>query len=334
MSMRSNSGRTTVVITGASAGVGRALALKFARMGARVALIGRLAEGLESTKCEIESFGGEALTFPLDVSDADAVRHAADEVSERWGGIDIWVNDAMLTMFSPLTEMSPEEFRRITEVTYLGCVHGTMAALKQMRPQSAGTIIQIGSALSYRAIPLQSAYCGAKSAIRACTDALRSELIHEGSNIRLMMAQLPAVNTPQFNWARNRFSRRPQPLPPIYEPEVIADAIYAALSDPPRELWIGWPTLKLIAGAIALPGFLDRYLARKAYEQQFTDEPASPDGRGNLFEPGAPDEHMTRGRFSSLSYRHVVAVTPNAARIGVAGSLLFLLAAALLGRRL
>lgn len=321
-------------MTGASAGVGRAVALKFAREGARVALIARLAEGVESTKHEIESFGGEALAFPLDVSDADAVSRAADEVAERWGGIDIWVNDAMLTMFSPLAKMSPEEFRRITEVTYLGCVHGTMAALKHMRPRNSGTIIQIGSALSYRAIPLQSAYCGAKFAIRAFTDALRSELIHDGNNIRLMMAQLPAINTPQFNWARNRFSRRPQPLPPIYEPEVIAEAVYRASSNPPRELWIGWPTLKLIAGAVAVPGFLDRYLARKAYEGQFTDEPASPNERGNLFEPGSAEEHTTRGRFNDRAYGRVVAVNPNAVRIGVAGSLFLLLAAALLGRRL
>jgi NADP-dependent 3-hydroxy acid dehydrogenase YdfG len=324
----------SVFVTGASAGVGRAVALKFAREGARVALAGRSPEGVESTKVEIEYLGGEALAFPLDVSDAAALEQAADDVAQRWGGIDIWVNDAMLTMFSPLAKMSPEEFRRITEVTYLGCVHGTMAALRHMRQRNAGTIIQIGSALSYRAIPLQSAYCGAKFAIRAFTDAVRSELIHEGSNIRLMMAQLPAVNTPQFNWARNRFSRRPQPLPPIYEPEAIADAVYRTLPNPPRELWIGWPTLKLIAGAVAMPGFLDRYLARKAWDGQFTDEQASPDAGGNLFAPASASEHTTRGRFSNRAHSRVVAVNPNAVRMSVAAGLLCLLAAALLGRRL
>jgi NAD(P)-dependent dehydrogenase (short-subunit alcohol dehydrogenase family) len=297
-------------------------------------LLARGVEDLEAAAAEVRAAGGVALVLPTDVADAAAVESAAEAVERELGPIDIWVNCAMATIFSPVWEISPQEFRRATEVTYLGFVHGTMAALRRMRPRNRGTIVQVGSALAYRAIPLQSAYCGAKFAIRAFTDALRSELIHEGSNIHLMMAQLPAVNTPQFNWARNRFPRRPQPLPPIYEPEAIAEAVYRASSNPPRELWIGWPTLKLIAGAVVVPGFLDRYLAKKAYDGQFTGEPASPNESGNLFEPGAAGEHTTRGRFSDRAYGRVVAVNPNAVRIGVAASLFLLLAAALLGRRL
>jgi NAD(P)-dependent dehydrogenase (short-subunit alcohol dehydrogenase family) len=316
----------TVAVTGASAGIGRAIAVKFAREGWHVALIARSPRGIESVKREIESAGGRAGAFPVDVSDADALFQAADEIAQSWGGIDVWVNNAMVTMFAPLSEMSPKEFRRITEVDYLGYVHGTMAALKHMRSRDSGTIIQIGSALSYRAIPLQSAYCGAKFAIRAFTDSLRSELIHGGSRIRLSMMQLPAVNTPQFDWARNRFPRRPRPLPPVFQPEAIAERVYRAALAPPRELWLGFPTFKAIAGAIAMPGFLDRYLARNAYDGQFTSEPAPIDATDNLFEPASVG-HVARGRFNERAKTRVTPLNPSTIRAFAALASLSLLAA-------
>jgi NAD(P)-dependent dehydrogenase (short-subunit alcohol dehydrogenase family) len=243
---------------------------------------------------------------------------AAAEVAERWGGVDVWVNNAMVTMFAPLSRMSADEFRRITEVTYLGYVHGTMAALTHMRPRDAGVIIQIGSALSYRAIPLQSAYCGAKFAIRGFTDALRSELRHEKSRIRITMLQLPAVNTPQFNWARNRFSRRPQPVAPIFQPEAIAEIVYEASWETPRERWIGFPTLKLITGGGLAPGLVDRYLAGEGYEGQLSRE-EDPAGRAdNLFQP-VEGSHRTRGRFSADAEASVRAFDPLLLRLAVAG---------------
>jgi NAD(P)-dependent dehydrogenase (short-subunit alcohol dehydrogenase family) len=306
-----------VVVTGGSAGVGRATALKFAQERWRVCVIGRSAEGVESVQREIESGNGEAIAFPADVSDASALNGAADEVVGRWGAIDVWINNAMVTMFAPISEMSPEEFRRITEVTYLGYVYGTMAALKHMRLRNCGTIIQIGSALSYRAIPLQSAYCGAKFAVRGFTDSLRSELLHDKSKVRVTMAQLPAVNTPQFDWARNRFPTRPQPLPPIFQPEAIAGHIYALAKRPPRELWVGLSSLKAIAGSMVLPGWLDRYLARVAYDAQFTAEPVPQTSIDDLFEP-ASFGHVVRGRFSRQARRRVLPVNPAMLRGAVA----------------
>jgi NAD(P)-dependent dehydrogenase (short-subunit alcohol dehydrogenase family) len=312
----------SVVITGASAGVGRAIALRFARAGAHLTLIARSPAGLESAKQEIKALGGKAITLALDVSDAEALDNAAGEAAEYWGGIDVWINNAMVTMFAPLSAMSAEEFRRITEVDYLGYVHGTMAALKHMRPRNAGTVIQIGSALSHRAIPLQSAYCGAKFAIRGFTEALRSELLHDRLEIRLVMVQLPAVNTPQFDWARNVFPNRAQPVPPIFVPEAIAEKVYRASCTAPRDLWIGFPTLKLIAGSIAAPAFLDRYLARIGYEKQFTQEP-QPADQDNLFEP-SEREHRTHGRFGRQSKSTATAFSPLWLRV-LAGALLLCL---------
>jgi NADP-dependent 3-hydroxy acid dehydrogenase YdfG len=303
----------TIVVTGGSAGIGRAIALKFASEGYRVSLLARSVEGLESAKREIESLGGEAIAFPVDVTDADQVFRAADETVERWAKIDAWVNDAMVTMFSPVADMSPDEFRRITEVTYLGCVYGTMAALKHMRARGSGTIVQIGSALAYRAIPLQSAYCGAKFAIRGFTDSLRSELIHDQSEIRLTMIQLPAVNTPQFDWARNRFPRRPKPLPPIFQPEAIANKVFSVAHNPPRELWIGFSAIKAIAGTFAAPGLLDRYLAKAGYSGQFGQEPAPEDAMDNLFAP-VSFGHVVRGRFSREARQRVIAARPSVLR--------------------
>jgi NAD(P)-dependent dehydrogenase (short-subunit alcohol dehydrogenase family) len=230
------------VITGASAGIGRATAMAFGRRGWKVALIARGVDRLQSARAQVEAAGGEAVALKADVSDADAVFAAADEVSRRWGKIDVWINNAMATIFARVDDIAPAEFRRVTEVTYLGQVHGTLAALRHMRAQHHGTIVQVGSALSYRSIPLQSAYCASKFAVRGFTDSLRSELEHEGSRIRLTMVQLPAVNTPQFDWARSRLPRRLQPVPPIYQPEAIAERIYEAAQTAPRELWIGLPT--------------------------------------------------------------------------------------------
>ena len=321
--------KPSVVVTGASAGIGRAIALRFAREGARLTLIARSAEGLESAKREVEAAGGEAIVAALDVADAEAVERAAQQAVDHWGGIDIWVNDAMVTMYAPVAKMSAAEFRRITEVTYLGFVHGTMAALRHMRQRDTGTIVQIGSALAYRSIPLQSAYCGAKFAIRGFTEALRSELLHDKSAVRLVAVQLPAVNTPQFDWARNVFPKRPQPVPPIFMPEAIADAVYRAAMETPREVWLGFPTLKLIAGSIVAPGFLDRYLAKAAYEGQFTDEPQPPGHDDNLFE-ASNLPHRTHGRFDNRSKRAVTAFSPRLLRMLVIGLALLLLLAGLI----
>ncbi len=321
--------RRSVVVTGASAGVGRAIAMRFARAGARLTLIARASPGLEAAREEAAALGGEVITIAADVADADAVDQAAADAADRWGGIDVWINDAMATMFAPLSDMSAAEFQRITNVTYLGCVHGTMAALKHMRAANRGTIIQIGSALAYRAIPLQSAYCGAKFAIRGFTDALRSELVHDKSAVRLVAVQLPAVNTPQFSWARTVFSRRPQPVPPIYAPEAIAEKVYRASRDGPRELWLGLPTLKLIAGAMVAPAFLDRYLARAAYETQLSADPLPADYRDNLFDSVDPG-HSTRGRFDDRSRSAVHAFSPFLVRLAVFALLAIALAVAIL----
>ncbi len=281
-----------------------------------MALIARGRTGLDATAREVESLGGEPLVLPLDVADAEAVQAAADRVVAAWGGIDVWINNAMATIFAPVEGTTPAEFRRVTEVTYLGQVHGTLAALKQMRRQNGGTIVQVGSALAYRSIPLQSAYCGAKAAARGFTDSLRSELIHEGSPIRLTIVHLPAINTPQFDWARSRLPRRLQPVPPIHAPEVAAEAIVRASLKAPRELWVGSPTIKAILGTMLVPGFLDRLASRRAWDGQMTSEPsvARPD---NLFEP-APGPPDGRGRFASAE-RHAVVASDAAARGAVAG---------------
>ncbi|MGX2031118.1 SDR family oxidoreductase [Methylocaldum gracile] len=287
-----------VVITGASAGVGRATAVEFARRGARVAVLSRGADGLEGARRDIRQAGGTALVIPADVSDPDQVEQAAGRVEQELGPIDIWINCAMATVFSPVSAMTPAEFKRVTEVTYLGYVYGTMAALKRMRQRNRGTIVQVGSALAYRAIPLQSAYCGAKFAIRGFTDALRSELIHDRSEIRLTMVQIAAFNTPQFDWARIHINRNPQPVPPIFQPEVAARGIVHAAYHPRREFWIGWPTVKTILGNKLVPGFLDRYLADKAYEGQLGPEPLPSNRPDNLFDP-VPGDHGAHGRFDN-----------------------------------
>jgi NAD(P)-dependent dehydrogenase (short-subunit alcohol dehydrogenase family) len=303
-----------VVVTGASSGVGRAVARAFGGERARVALIARTREALENAAGEVRNAGGEALVLPLDVADAEAVARAADEVAAKWGRIDTWVNDAMVSVFSPVRETTPEEYRRVTEVNYLGTVYGTLAALRHMRAAGEGTIVQIGSALAYRSIPLQSAYCASKAAIRGFTDSLRCELAHEKSRIRITMLQLPAVNTPQFDVVRSRLPRQPKPVPPIYQPEVIAKAVLrVARRAAPREMWLAPSAIEAILGQRFLPGLLDRYLGRIGYDAQQTDEPAVPGRPDNVFAP-LPGDRGAHGRFDAVSRRRSVEI---AARLHV-----------------
>jgi NAD(P)-dependent dehydrogenase (short-subunit alcohol dehydrogenase family) len=305
----------TVVVTGASAGVGRAVGIEFARRGCNVAFLARGEDRLETAAHEARNFGVETLPIPVDVADCDAVSAAAERVEHELGAIDVWVNNAMVTIFAPVHEIEPQEFRRVTEVTYLGQVHGTLAALKHMRARDRGTIVQVGSALSYRAIPLQSAYCAAKFAVRGFTDSLRCELAHQGSRIRISMVQLPAVNTPQFDWARSRMSRRAQPLPPIFQPEAIAREIVRAAQEAPRELWIGGSALKAIIGTMLLPGLGDRLLAREGYGGQLTNEPRDESRPDNLFVP--PDgDRGAHGRFDQRARPDVLGFDPSRLRAG------------------
>lgn len=285
-----------VAVTGASAGVGRATARAFADRGAAVALLARGGDGLEAARREVQDRGGRALALAVDVADFDAVDGAADAAERELGPLDVWVNDAMASVFAPVWEVEPREFRRTTEVTYLGAVHGTMAALRRMRARDRGTIVQVGSALAYRAIPLQSAYCGSKHALRGFTDSLRCELMHERSGIHVTMVHLPALNTPQFDTVRSRLPRRPQPVPPIFQPEVAAEGIVLAARTRRREVWVGGPTVITIAGNKLAAGLADRYLARTGFDSQQTDEPADPDRPDNLFE-ALPGDRGAHGRF-------------------------------------
>jgi NAD(P)-dependent dehydrogenase (short-subunit alcohol dehydrogenase family) len=289
-----------VVITGASAGVGRATARAFAARGASVGLLARGQDGLAGATADVERLGGRALAIPTDVADAQAVERAAARVEAELGPIDVWVNNAMATIFAPFERVTPEEFKRVTEVTYLGCVHGTMAALKRMRPRNRGVVVQVGSALAYRAIPLQAPYCGAKFAIRGFTDSLRSELLHDGSAVHLTMVQLPAVNTPQFDWGRNKMPARPQPVLPIFAPEVAAEAIVFAAGAWRRELWVGGPSIQAILATRVAPGLLDLYLAAQGYAGQMSDEPAREGAPDNLFTPVSGD-HGADGRFGAIA---------------------------------
>ena len=285
-----------VVITGAGAGVGRATATEFARHGCDVALLSRDPARLEHAAAELRRFGVRALPIPTDVADAAAVDAAADRVEQELGPIDVWVNVAMATVFAPVHKLTAEEFQRGTAVTYLGQVHGTMAALKHMRPRNRGSIVFVGSALAYRSVPLQSIYCGAKSAIRGFVDSLRSELLHDEIKVTLTEVDLPAVNTPQFDWARNKTGRKAQPVPPIYQPEVPARAIVFGAFNPRRQIWVGFPTVKAILANRIAPGLIDRYLAKSGYTGQITDKPSDPDAPGNLFEP-VPGAYGAHGRF-------------------------------------
>ena len=287
-----------VVITGASAGVGRATARAFADRGAKIGLLARGRDGLEGARREIERAGGEALVLPTDVANSEQVEAAAQAVEEKFGPIDVWINNAMVSVFSPTKEMTPEEFKRVTDVTYLGAVYGTLAALRRMLPRDRGVIVEVGSALAYRGIPLQAAYCGAKHALQGFVDSLRCELLHDESHVRVTMVQFPALNTPQFSWVKSRLPRKPQPVPPIFQPEVAADAIvWAAFHDRP-EVYVGWPTVKAIVGNKIAPRFADWYLSRQGYEAQQTDEPVEAGRIDNLWEP-VPGDHGAHGDFDS-----------------------------------
>jgi NADP-dependent 3-hydroxy acid dehydrogenase YdfG len=302
-----STGPDVVVVTGASSGVGRAVARAFGGRGARVAILARNVEALEACAAEIAAGGGEALVLPTDVSDATAVERAAALAEERWGRIDIWVNVAMATVFAPAYSTTAQEYRRVTEVSYLGYVHGTLAALARMRPRNRGTIVQVGSALAFRSIPLQSAYCGAKAAIRAFTDSVRTELIHDGSAIRVCQVHLPAVNTPQSERQRNKMPRRQQPVPPLFTPESIADAVLWAARHAPRQMLLGMPTVKAVWGQKFIPGLLDDYLAAAGWDPQFVDAPN--DQRGDILfdtlpgDPGAHGPYTARERGADLQMR-------------------------------
>jgi len=311
------------VVTGASAGVGRATAREFAARGCDVAIVARNATRLEAAADELRERGVRALPIVADVADAAAIEAAAERAEAELGPIDLWVNNAMATIFAPFERISPEEFRRGTEVTYLGQVHGTMAALRLMKRRDRGTIVNVGSALAYRAIPLQSVYCGAKYAVRGFTDSLRTELLHDGSAVRLVMVHLPAVNTPQFDWALNKTGKRPQPVPPIFQPEVPARAIVdAALHPHSREVWVGLPTWKAIVANKLAPGLLDRYLAKTGYSGQLTEEPLPADAPANLFNT-ADGDYGAHGRFDgrarAVSYQAEASRHRGAIALGVIG---------------
>ncbi len=280
----------TIVVTGASAGIGRATAVAFGARGDSVALLARGQRGLDAAARDVETAGGHALAIATDVADSDQVFAAAQHVEDEIGPIDVWVNVAFTSVFAPFHQIRPEEYRRVTEVSYLGYVYGTMAALQHMKPRDQGTIVQVGSALAYRGIPLQSAYCGAKHAIQGFHEALRCELLHEHSNVHVTMVQMPAVNTPQFSWVLSRLPRHAQPVPPIYQPEFAARAVlYAAEHPQRREYWVGASTMATLAANAIAPGLLDRYLARTGFASQQTDQPQDPKAPVNLWEPADGD---------------------------------------------
>ncbi|MBZ0236982.1 MAG: SDR family oxidoreductase, partial [Deltaproteobacteria bacterium] len=291
-------------------------------------LLARGADGLAATAREVEALGGRALPIATDVAVPGQVFAAAEQIERELGPIDIWINNAMTTVYGPVERLTPEEFRRVTDVTYHGYVWGTQAALRAMRPRRRGTIVQVGSALAHRAIPLQAAYCGAKHAIVGFTDALRSELLHDGVPIALTMVQLPAVNTPQFDWCCNKMGHAAQPVPPIFQPEIAADAIHFAAHHPRREVWVGAPTVKAILGHKVIPGVLDHYLADRGYDGQLSDRPM-PRGRANLFAP-VPGDHGAHGSFDTDA-RAIAPVTRGAARLGAAGIKAVLLALVVVG---
>lgn len=313
-----------VVVTGAGAGVGRATVEEFAREGYDVALLSRDPSRLNKAAAELQVYGVRTLAIPTDVADDEAVDAAADRVEKELGPIDVWVNVAMATVFAPVHRLTAKEIERGTKVTYLGQVHGMMAALKRMRPRDRGTIINVGSALGYRSVPLQSIYCGAKFAIRGFTDSLRSEILHDGLNIHITMVDLPAVNTPQFDWAMNKMGRKAKPVAPIYQPEVPARAIVFAATNHRRQIWVGYPTVQAILANRIAPGLIDKYLSKAGYRGQLTDKPLAPDAPSNLYEPvlgdygahGRFDSEAKTGSWEMFTDRHRTAFWAGAAGLG------------------
>lgn len=319
--MNSRSTAEVVVVTGAGAGLGRAIVQSFARRGAHIGLVSRGEERLEDARREVEALGGRALVLSGDIADPETSERAAAETEKAFGPLDVWVNDAMTTVFSPVHQMAPEDYKRVTDVTYLGFVYGTLAALKRMRARDRGSIVQVGSALAYRSIPLQSAYCAAKHAMVGFTDSLRSELIHDHSQVRLTAVHMPAMNTPQFSWCKSNMPRQAQPVPPIFQPEVCAEAVYWAAHQRHREVFVGWPTVQAIWGQRFVPGFLDHYLARMAWDGQMIQAPRDPNQPVDLYAPVAGHQ-AAHGAFDERSQAKSweVRLTTRASWIATLGS--------------
>src|SRR3954452_17508038 len=324
-----------VVVTGSTSGIGRAIARRFARDGARIALLARGRDGLEGARRDIEQAGGSALLLPTDLADWDAVESAATAVEEAFGPIDIWVNNAMTTVFAPFKDVEPDEFRRATEVTYLGTVWGANAALNRMLPRDRGTIVILGSALAYRGIPLQSAYCGAKHGVKGFFESLRTELRHDKSNVHLSMVQLPGVNTPQFEHGRSKMPKVPQPMPPYYEPEVAADAVHWSAHNKRRELYVGFPTVKTIVGNKVAPWLVERVLAKQGFKGQQSDKPADPNRPDNLFSP-PPGDQGAHGPYDQKARKSSIQTTlaeNRPALAAAAGAVLMLTGSLFVGMR-
>ena len=321
-----------VVVTGASAGLGRAAVRAFAAKGADVALIARGKDGLEAARKEVEALGRRALVLPLDVADAGALERAADAIERTLGPIEVWVNDAMVSVFARFLDLTPEEFRRVTEVSYLGYVYGTQTALRRMIPRDRGSIVQVGSALAYRSIPLQSAYCGAKHAIHGLTESIRTELRHDKSRVHITEVQLPAVNTPQFTWSRAKLPNHPKPVPPIFQPELIADVIVYAAEHRRREIWLAWPAIKAIVSDKLAPRIGGMYLAETAFSGQQTDEPLRADRPDDLYEPVSGD-YGARGEFDAQAKSYSVAWWLSKHRAALLAGALALAAGSALARR-
>jgi len=294
-----------VVITGASSGIGRATVRRFASPGTTLALLARNREGLHAAAAEAERAGARASVFPVDIADADAVDAVATAIEESLGPIDVWINVAMTTVFAFFDDIEPEEFRRANEVTYLGSVWGMRAALKRMQPRDRGTIVQVGSAMAYRGIPLQAPYCGAKHGLKGVFESLRTELRHRGSKVHLTMVQLPGVNTPQFEHCRDKFAKRSQPVPPVYQPEVAADAIHWAAHHRRREVYVGVPTVYTIWGNKLAPWLAERYLARTAVSSQLSDVDKRPDRPDNLEAP-PPGDPGAHGPYDDRAHAHSI----------------------------
>jgi NAD(P)-dependent dehydrogenase (short-subunit alcohol dehydrogenase family) len=336
MNAVSNGHAPVVVVTGASAGVGRAIAKEFASHGWRVALLARGLDGLKGAADDVQQLGGEPLMLPTDVADEAQVEAAAATVEAKWGPIDVWVNDAMATIFSDALKIAPADWRRATDVTYLGTVWGTLAALRRMKPRDRGVIVQIGSALAYRSIPLQAPYCAAKAAIRGFTDSIRCELDHDRSKVHITMVQLSAFNTPQFDWGRTTLTKRPRPMGKIFQPEVAARAVFYAATHRRRELWVGWPAVQAILGTKFFPGMLDRMLGRTAVDGQHTDEPLPADRPDNLWHPVDADQRGDRGahgRFDAQAHASSPQVWLNTNRGLAAGAFALGVAAWMLAAR-